>query len=108
MRQHQYSRHRIKTGAMWHVLRFPDPRPTQRGGGTLGWVLGHTCTPGSGHSKRGHHPGGPSSLTCSYASRTVVCFLVMGGSTDQGKLIQTDSSVRFQTYSHFTSDCDFS
>ena len=47
-------------------------------------------------------------MTWAYASKTVVCFLTMGGSTDHGKLIQTESSVRFHTYSHFTSECDFS
>ena len=40
------------------------------------------------------------------ASRTCPARLTTGGSTLHGKLIQ--SSVRFQTYSHFTSECDFS
>lgn len=40
------------------------------------------------------------------ASRIWPSRLTTGGSTDQGKLIQ--SSVYFQTYSHFTDDCGFS
>ncbi len=40
------------------------------------------------------------------ASRTWPSRRTTGGSTDHGKLIQ--SSVRFHTYSHLTSDCGFS
>lgn len=40
------------------------------------------------------------------ASSTWPARRTTGGSTDQGKLIQ--SSVRFHTYSHFTSEWDFS
>lgn len=40
------------------------------------------------------------------ASRICPSRRTTGGSTLHGKLIH--SSVRFHTYSHFTSDCDFS